>query len=313
MKNIILACTGMLFCTTHVIAQRFDSTVYVASSSKTVSLQCYTFNKRVDCYRKPQPFSFVTQVPKTLWNSAKETFSKKSVSAISAITLSTLILIPFDQRITNKTQRLSDNLGLHRDISYTRGVGFNLGSKYVPVYQAPRNFNSALYSVGEGFTSVVISGSMFAYGKLKHDNRSLQTASQIMQAQLAVGVLAQAAKRIAGRESPRVASTRGGAWSPLVSFSNFQKRTSHYDAFPSGHLASMMATVTVLVSNYPEKKWLKPVGYGLIGVVGYAMINNGVHWAGDYPLALGMGYVCAKATVRMNRFVNGDTKSKKRS
>jgi membrane-associated phospholipid phosphatase len=306
MKSRLLVFIGIVLFTNYVIAQRYDSTVYSPNSSKVFAVQCYSFAKRIDCYTKPRPFSFVTQVPKTIWNSAKDTFSKKSVSAISAITISTLILIPFDQRITNRTQRLSDDLGVHRDISYTKGIGFNLGSKYIPVYQAPRNFNSALYSVGEGFTSVVISGGMFAYGKLKHDNRSLQTASQIMQSQLAVGVLAQAAKRFAGRESPRVATIRGGAWRPLVSFSNFQKRTSHYDAFPSGHLASMMATVTVLVSNYPEKKWLKPVGYGFIGVVGYAMINNGVHWAGDYPLALGMGYVCAKATVKMNRFVNGD-------
>jgi hypothetical protein len=313
MKNRALIFIGFLVCVTHVIAQRFDSTVYLAGSSKTSPVQCYSLGKRIDCYRRPLPFRFVTQVPKTISNSFKDTFSKKSIPAISAITLSTLILIPFDQRITNRTQRMSDNLGLHRDIAYTKGVGFYIGSKYVPIYQAPRNFNSALYSLGEGFTSVVISGGMFAYGKLKHDNRSLQTASQIMQSQLSVGVLSQAVKRLAGRESPRVSTLRGGAWRPLVSFSDFQKRTSHYDAFPSGHLASMMATVTVLVSNYPEKKWLKPVGYGLITVVGYAMINNGVHWAGDYPLALGIGYVCGKATVKINRLVSSDNKSKKRN
>ena len=66
----------------------------------------------------------------------------------------------------------------------------------------------------------------------------------------------------------------------------------------------MMATSsTALAMNYPEKRWIRPAGYGLISLVGFAMINNGVHWAGDYPLALGIGYITAKATVHLNRWI----------
>ena len=48
---------------------------------------------------------------------------------------------------------------------------------------------------------------------------------------------------------------------------------------------------------YPEKKWIKPVGYSLIGLTGFAMMNNKVHWAGDYPLAIALGYVAGCITV----------------
>ena len=46
--------------------------------------------------------------------------------------------------------------------------------------------------------------------------------------------------------------------------------------------------------NYPKEKWTKPVGYTLIGLTGFAMINNDVHFLSDYSSALALGYVPAK-------------------
>ena len=63
----------------------------------------------------------------------------------------------------------------------------------------------------------------------------------------------------------------------------------------------MMATVTVIATNYPEKKWIRPLGYTLIGLTGWAMMNTDVHWAGDYPLALAVGYVAGKVTTLKHR------------
>jgi hypothetical protein len=62
-----------------------------------------------------------------------------------------------------------------------------------------------------------------------------------------------------------------------------------------------MSTLTVFTENYPEIKWIRPVGYSVIGLLGYAMINNNVHWISDYPLALALGYVCARQVARNNR------------
>ena len=304
MKNLSLVFIVLSLTILVANAQKYDSIIHSSEFPKTRIWQCHKFEGITACYSKPRPFAFVTQLPGTFSDSFRATFSKKSLPALSVIGLSTLALILFDQDITDKTQNFSKRIDLNNQIVYTNVIGFNMGSKYIPVYQAPRNFNTAIYSLGEGFTSVVLSGGLFAYGKFKHDNRSLQTASQIIQAQFAVGLFAQVIKRISGRESPRVSTAPGGTWRPFASFSAFQNHTSHYDAFPSGHLASMMATITVLALNYPEKKWIKPIAYALTGIVGYAMVNNGVHWAGDYPLALGIGYLCGRTTASMNRLVN---------
>ncbi len=40
------------------------------------------------------------------------------------------------------------------------------------------------------------------------------------------------------------------------------------------------------------------------------MMNNKVHWAGDYPLAIALGYLCAKQVVKHNRKVIDNKVSK---
>ena len=72
-----------------------------------------------------------------------------------------------------------------------------------------------------------------------------------------------------------------------------------------------MSTVTILALNYPEKRYIKPVGYSLIGLVGLEMINNNVHWASDYPMAIALGYLCAKQVVKRSRKIINSTSSQK--
>jgi len=79
------------------------------------------------------------------------------------------------------------------------------------------------------------------------------------------------------------------------SFKDFQAHRTRYDAFPSGHLATCMMTLTVIAENYPEKTYIKPLGYALLAGLSFQMVNNGVHWASDYPLGLAVGYGIGKA------------------
>lgn len=118
-----------------------------------------------------------------------------------------------------------------------------------------------------------------------------------------MGIGTQFLKRITGRQSPSETVDLDGSWRPFTSFKQYQNHTPSYDAFPSGHLATLMSTVTVLAKNYPEKKWIKAVGYPVIGLVVYSMISNNVHWASDYPLAIALGYLCAKQVIKNNRKV----------
>jgi hypothetical protein len=38
-----------------------------------------------------------------------------------------------------------------------------------------------------------------------------------------------------------------------------------------------------------------------MAICGYQMMNNGVHWAGDYPLAFALGYSVGRMAVNRNR------------
>lgn len=244
-------------------------------------------------YPKPQKFEFVTNLPSDLWLITESPFQKKNFKGLAITAASTAFLMWQDQNIVNATQSFGSYLKLSPETNYTIPLAIG-GSRIIKI---PSNLNTALYQLGEGGTSMYIAASLFIYGKIKHDYRSLQTASDLTETFFSMGITTQILKRISGRQTPSSSSNWGGRWHEFASFSDFKNDIANYDSFPSGHLSTMMATVTVLSKNYPEKKWIKPIGYSLIGLTGFAMMNNGVHWAGDYPLAIALGYVAGRITV----------------
>lgn len=164
------------------------------------------------------------------------------------------------------------------------------------IVKIPKNLNTALYELGEGGTTMYIAAGLFIFGKINRDNRSLQAASDLTETFITMGLATQLLKRTTGRQTPAYATKDRGEWKFFPSNHNFNTKKPNYDSFPSGHLSTMMATVTVLSQDYPEKKWIKPIGYSLIGLTGFAMLNNGSHWASDYPLAIALGYLSGKIT-----------------
>lgn len=76
---------------------------------------------------------------------------------------------------------------------------------------------------------------------------------------------------------------------------------------PSGHMATYIAALTVITTNYPNVKWLKPVGYTMAGVMAFQMMSSRVHWASDYPFAILMGYVIGKNAA--NRRIKKEVKN----
>ncbi|MEN9332103.1 MAG: hypothetical protein RLZZ94_1193, partial [Bacteroidota bacterium] len=165
--------------------------------------------------------------------------------------------------------------------------------------------NTVFYTLGQGYPALLLGGGIFYYGIRHHDIRAVSTASQLTESFIAMGIATQVVKRITGRQTPIRSTQPGGKWTPFPPFMDYQKNTPSYDAFPSGHLATVICAVTVLAENYPEKKWIKPVGYTLGALVGFSMLNNGVHWAGDYPLAFGIGYGFGKVVAASSRKIEG--------
>ncbi len=243
-------------------------------------------------YKKPTYFSFVKKLPSDIFQTFKSPFVGKNYKNFLAIAAATGILVAVDKQAIKGVQEISNKIGLQAQTDYN--IAFKVGE--TKIIKIPQNLNSALYQLGEGGTSMLLAGGLWVYGKIKKEYRAIQTASDLTKTFFAMGFTTQVIKRITGRESPFTATTPTGRWRPFPSFKKYQTETSSYDAFPSGHLATMMATVTVLRKNYPEKKWITPVGYTIMGLTSWAMMNTEVHWISDYPLALAIGYISGKIT-----------------
>ncbi|MFM6954447.1 MAG: phosphatase PAP2 family protein [Sphingobacteriaceae bacterium] len=244
-------------------------------------------------YEKPTRWGFLKNIPADFGSLAKAPTERKNALSLGLVGLTTGVLIWQDQHLLNGAKQLGSNLHLNPDTRYD--VLLHVGG--TKIIKLPKNLNTAFYQLGEGGTSMLVAGGLFVYGKIHHDYRSLQTASDLTETFISMGVATQLLKRSFGRQSPFVATKSGGEWTPFPAFVSYQQHTPNFDSFPSGHLATMMATVTVLSLNYPEKRWIKPLGYSLMGLTAFAMMNTEVHWAGDYPLALALGYLSGKITV----------------
>lgn len=261
-------------------------------------------------FYRPRPFEFIKNVPKDFYQLGKATVSKKNLPALGAIIGSTALLIALDQPIIDASQQFGRFINLDPAKKSKTAISVNFGSFEVDVLDLPQNLNSAIYFMGEGWPSILIAGGFYGYGLIANDYRALQTTSQMAEMFFTLAFTTQFIKRITGRESPWIAMGEdgshkpGGAWRPFPAPAKYQDNVPHYDAFPSGHLATAMATVTILAGNYPDNKYIKPVGYTLMGLLGYSMLNNGVHWISDYPLAIAIGYTCGRiALMRGQKFI----------
>jgi hypothetical protein len=257
-------------------------------------------------YYRPKAFQFAKNVPSDLYQLGKTTFSKRNLPKFAAIIAGTAAMTLVDQQITDAAQQFGRCINLSPAHEFHRVEVFN-----IPVIDLPGNLNAAFYFLGEGWPSIMIAGGFYGYGLMSHDYRALQTTSQLAEMFFTLAITTQFVKRITGRQSPFRAmdpppgttAVPGGSWHFLISPKNYQKSVSNHDAFPSGHLATAMATVTILAGNYPDNKYIKPVGYTLMGLLGYSMLNNGVHWLSDYPLAIAIGYTCGKIALARGRQV----------
>ncbi len=274
-----------------------DTLVYkpYKDTVRLTKAQVYDLNSSESMlFYKPRPFEFVTNVPKDLAMFGKAVVAKKNLPMLGLLVGSTALLVAFDQPLLDAAQQFGRYIHLDAERKYKRAISFNVGSLEMHLLDVPQNLNSAFYFIGEGWPSMLVAGSFYGYGIFKDDYRARQTSSELAEMFLTLTITTQMLKRISGRQSPFEATERGGAWHPFTKPSVYQADVSTYDAFPSGHLATIMGTVTILAGNYPDNKFIKPVGYSIMGLLGYAMMNNGVHWAGDYPIAIAIGYTYGK-------------------
>ncbi|MDQ6634279.1 MAG: phosphatase PAP2 family protein [Gemmatimonadota bacterium] len=250
--------------------------------------------ERVLLFTRPVRLQSVRNVPRDLAQVASQAGERHSLLVLGSTVAGTALLVAADQQIVDETQRFGRRIGLSTNHSEIRVGG---------LLELPTTFSSGLYYIGNGWTQLGVAGGFLAFGTIRNDYRALRTASEITEALMGVGIAAQLGKHIAGRETPGTATESGGRWRPFPSPAAYAKNVPRYDAFPSGHLAALWSTVLVVAENYPEKRFIRPIGYSATALVSFVMMNNGVHWVSDYPLALVIGSAFAHRAVAGGRRV----------
>ena len=214
----------------------------------------------------PQWYDMFTNIPHDWVRWGEASFTTRHIPLFIGLTVSTIALVATD----DATWKASDK--------WYKGSGtIKRASDFFELF-------------GDGKTQFGLAAGFALYGFAASDGRALRTASQTVEVILACGTVVQVLKHITGRESPFVSTSPGGKWRLFPNQIEYHKHVPHYDAYPSGHVATALATVVVVAENYPEIGWIRPVGYTLTGLLAISMGNTGIHWYSDYPLAIALGY-----------------------
>jgi hypothetical protein len=257
----------------------------------------YKLNNSVSyLYTRPKFLSYFKNSWKNFLALPVEADKKSNIPGMAAVVALTAISLYYDEKIIIGSQKFGKYAGL-----LDNDPDINVSPiKNVPLL-LPGSFNAALFYVGDGTTELAVDASFYFFGLIKSDNRALRTSCELSEGILITGIYVQILKHITCRETPSRRSIQGGKWRFFASLEEYGSSVPTHDAYPSGHLATAMMTVTVISMNYPEYKFIKPLGYTLMAICGYQMLDYGVHWMSDYPLAIAMGYVIGKNAVNKGR------------
>jgi hypothetical protein len=306
MKKIIFVLPFLLF--TLVIQSqeiRYIDQHIIADSIEFDKTHLYTIDDTTQyVYSRPKKWKWIPNAFVDLYEVPHQYWKKETIAPALGIAALTGVLIAFDGEIYDKTRQFSDYIGL----APTNNT-INLTGDQLFAVNVPTDLPSALYYIGDGITEMSICGGFYIFGLAKKDTRAMTTASELAEGMIAVGITVQILKHLTMRETPEKRSEGypNGKWKwfdithPGASIKEYSRSVPSNDAFPSGHLITAMMTTTVIAKNYPEKRWIKPVAYSLMTLCGFQMVNNGVHWASDYPLALGLGYAFGNVIVHQGR------------
>jgi PAP2 superfamily len=246
-------------------------------------------------FHRPVRLRALREVPATLGGSLAAAVAPRNAGNWALVAASSLALYAGDEYVLDKTRMLARHAGLppNHPSANLRFAGMKL-----PV---PTTFASGLYFLGDGMTDVLVASGFLVHGLVHDDNRARTTASQILTGLVSLGVYTQVLKHSFGRQTPSEATVARGEWRPFPPLGDYNRNVPGYDAMPSGHLAAAFSTVEIIALNYPETRWVRPVAYPILSVLAATMVNNGVHWASDYPLALLIGGGVARVVTARGR------------
>lgn len=210
-------------------------------------------------------------------DSVSHTHTWQYVGAGGAIILTT-ILLHYDQPIYDKLYAWKMN---NRAIQTTSPIITDLGDG---------KFSMGLFS---GFVG---------YGLIWKDEKACEVGKIGLESFLLSGITVQLFKHLCGRERPSAATRDGGFWNGPFSYfraKNKGRSITSFDAFPSGHTATVFAAATALSDYYPDP-WVSYTCYSLASLTAISRVMESTHWLSDCFIGGIIGYYSTKLIERWN-------------
>ena len=136
---------------------------------------------------------------------------------------------------------------------------------------------------------------MGLYALIKKDQPMLKDAVYIGTSVIEAVGITYAAKHIIGRDRPFVKYPD--------KIHAYGEPDADSPSFPSGHTAAAFSLATSLSITYPKWYVIAPSAVWACGV-GFARMNQGVHYPSDVVAGAAIGVGCAFANIYVNRWLN---------
>lgn len=140
------------------------------------------------------------------------------------------------------------------------------------------------------------------YSFIWNDPKGKETSAMLAQALITSGLWTRLGKFLTGRERPSNAYSEGhttGQWyGPLLQCNGDNRFGGpKFDAFPSGHTATVFAIATVFAEQYNQTLTVPILAYGFAGIVGFSRTLEHTHWISDVFVGALLGYLCGRDVV----------------
>jgi membrane-associated phospholipid phosphatase len=226
-------------------------------------------------------YDVFTNVPLDFYSFGKTIVNKNNIEPLAFLSVGTAASMLIDQKNWENTKILCERS------------------------PALAHITKDIVNIGDGRWQLSIAGGGILSGLILRDNKITNTSFETIEAIFSSGLFVQLAKRFTGRQSPATSNRPGGSWELFPDINEYQSDQANFYSFPSGHIATTTAILTVINENFPEVKWLKPVSYLILGALGFSLVANDMHWYSDLPFGIAAGYTFGK--IVSDRFNNNNT------
>jgi membrane-associated phospholipid phosphatase len=169
--------------------------------------------------------------------------------------------------------------------------------------QIVKDISPIVTNLGDGTFSLGFFGGFVGYGLIFENKKAVEMGKIGIESFFLTGITVQLLKQLCGRERPSAATRPGGFWHGPFAFFRQPKGVSKgipsFDAFPSGHTATVFAAATTLSDFYTDS-WVSYTSYSLATLCAISRITESTHWLSDCFIGAIIGHYGTRLVERLN-------------